>query len=105
MNPAIDRFLLALKIDGRSSPVDWHRFHLFLEQRKQPGQAAPPAPLILAASGESNASKHERLGDQLVWAHERGCLDEALDYLAAIPQEHWNSCPLDKWNQDSYPLD
>lgn len=104
MNPRIEQFLVALKANGRSSPKDWHRFHLFLERKKQPGQKAPPVPLILAASGESNAFKHGRLADQLIWADEHGCLDEAMDYLTAIPLDDWNSCAPEKWHQNSYPL-
>jgi hypothetical protein len=59
--------------------------------------------LILAASDESNATKHHRLSAQLYWAQENGCLDDALRYLSNIPVEEWNSSPLEQWNQDSYP--
>ena len=103
MNPRIEQFLVALKANGRSSPNDWHRFHLFLERKKQPGQKAPPVPLILAASDESNASKHHRLSAQLYWAQENGCIEDALRYLKDIRVEHWNSCPPDEWFQDNYP--
>lgn len=105
MDPAIEQFLRALKADGRSSPSDWQQFHSFLERKRQPRQTPPSVPLILAASGESNASKHERLGEQLVWASEHGCLDEALDYLNAIPRDQWNSCAQEQWHQDSYLRD
>jgi adenine-specific DNA-methyltransferase len=59
--------------------------------------------LVLAASDESDASKHVRLSGQLEWARENGCLDEAIGYLEAIPADQWNTCPLDRWEQDSYP--
>ena len=104
MNPRIEQFLVALKADGRSSPKDWHRFHLFLERKKQPGQKFPPVPLILAASDESNATKHHRLSAQLYWAQENGCIEDALYYLSNIPAGEWNSCPSEQWNQDSYPV-
>jgi len=103
LDPRIEEFLMALKTNGQSSPKDWHRFYLFLESKKQKGQKNPPVPLILAASMESDATKHCRLSDQLYWAHENGCLDKALGYLRDIPSEGWNSCPLEQWNQDSYP--
>jgi hypothetical protein len=101
-DPRIDEFLAALKADGRSSPKDWHRFHLFLKANKQTGQKDPPVPLILAASDESNATKHHCLSAQLHWAQENGCLDESLRYLSEIPVEQWNSCSLEQWDQDSY---
>ena len=103
-DPRIEEFLAALKADGRSSPTDWHRFHLFLQAKKQAGQKDPPVPLILAASDESNASKHHRLSAQLYWAQENGCIEDALRYLKDIPAEQWNSCLLEQWNQDSYPV-
>lgn len=103
-DPRIEEFLAALKADGRSSPKDWHRFHQFLQSRKQAGQKDPPVPLILAASDESNASKHHRLSAQLYWAQENGCIEDGLRYLSNIPVVEWNSCSLEEWNQDSYPV-
>ena len=100
---SIDQLLGVLQADGRSSPKDWHRFHLFLKARKRAGQKDPPVPLILAASGESDASKYRRLTEQMQWAQEVGCLDGALQYLRDIPADEWNSCPLEQWNQESYP--
>ena len=103
-DPRIEEFLAALKADGRSSPEDWHRFHQFLQSKKKAGQKDPPVPLILAASDESNATKHHRLSGQLYWAQENGCIEDTLRYLSNIPVEEWNSCPLEQWNQDSYPV-
>lgn len=102
-DPRIKEFLSVLKADGRSSPKSWHEFYLFLKTKRQTGKKDPPVPFILAASMESDASKHQCLSDQLFWAHENGCLDEALRYLKDIPSKDWNSSPLDQWNQDSYP--
>ena len=102
-DPAVEAFLLELKVDGRSSPRDWQRFFVFLRASKQYGQADPPVPLILAAAGESDASKHRRLAAQLQWATENGCAAAALDWLRRIPVEQWNACPPAQWNQDSYP--
>ncbi len=102
-DPGVAAFLLELMADGRSSPADWQRFYLFLKTCKQPGQPDPPVPLILAASGESDASKHSRLACQLQWATENGCAGAALDWLRAVPAEQWNASPLAQWNQASYP--
>jgi hypothetical protein len=105
IDPKIERFLGAIKAEGRSSPagMSWQKFYDFLRNKGQPGAKKPPVPLILAASDESDASKHVRLSGQLEWARENGCLDEAIGYLEAIPADQWNTCPLDRWEQDSYP--
>lgn len=102
-NEKRDDFLAALKASCRSSPQDWNGFHLFLMSKKLSGQKNPPVPLILAASCESNATKHDRLTAQLLWAEENRCLEEALQYLKAIPNEEWNSCSPGNWFQSNYP--
>lgn len=101
--PRIEHLLIELKADGRSSPKGWHRFYLFLKAKKHTGEKDPPVPLILAASGESSANKHRVLAEQLQWAVENGCLDEAIRYLRDIPPEGWDSSPLERWNQEHYP--
>jgi|ERR1039457_411911 hypothetical protein len=102
-DPRIEHLLAVLKSDGRSSPSDWHQFYLFLQGMKLPEQQPPPVPLILAASSESNATKHDRLRRQLEWALVNSCLDEAITYLEKVPIDQWNSCPLKDWDKDSYP--
>jgi len=104
-DPSIEVFLGSLKEQGRSSPagMHWQRFYEFLQAKRRQDQGKPPVPLILAASGESDASKHRRLGDQLHWAEANGCLNEALRCLTDMPSEDWNTYPLAQWNQDSYP--
>ncbi len=59
----IEQFLNEIKLEGRASPAGfhWHQFYKFLQSRKTESASDPPIPLILAASGESNARKHERL--------------------------------------------
>ena len=100
----IESFLNAIKAESRSSPagVYWQEFYAFLQTKKQEYQDDPPIPLILAASGESDASKHRRLSSQLEWATKNGCIDEAIRYLEDIPNEQWNSGTLEQWEQDSY---
>lgn len=104
MNPAAETFLEQIKSEGRSSPagMHWNNFFNFLCSKQQPGQRKPPVPLILAASGASDASKHWRLSEQLRWAEESGCLDDALSFLQFISAEHWNTCSPEQWNQDNY---
>jgi len=104
-DPRVAEFLSHLMTQGRSSPdgMSWHRFHQFLARKKSAGRDDPPAPLILAASGESNGSKHRRLASQLEWALENKCLDEALQFLREVPADQWNSGWLERWEEDGYP--
>jgi hypothetical protein len=104
-NTNIERFLDSLKSEGRSCPTGlyWNQFYDFLCTRKLPERNAPPVPLILGASGEPDAAKHQRLSEQLKWALANDCLEEALRHLQSIPLEKWNASPLDKWHQHSYP--
>lgn len=102
INLQIKEFLQDLMQNGRSSPLDWQSFYEFLKSKKIAGGPMPPVPLILAASGESNHSKHIRLGQQLSWALENDCIDEAINYLKRIPLNEWNSGTIEDWNKDSY---
>jgi hypothetical protein len=83
VDPRIDQFLSDLKAGGRSSPAGdyWQRFYKLLQTKIKAGHGNPPVPMILAASGESDDSKHRRLASQLQWALENGCLEAALKYL------------------------
>jgi hypothetical protein len=103
-DPRIDQFLSAIKTEGRSSPAGmyWHEFYEFLRTRSNPGKKQPPVPLILAASGEPDSEKHARLRSQLEWALDNGCVVEAIGYLERLPADEWNSCPLERWGQESY---
>lgn len=96
--------LSVLRNQGHSSPSggEWEAFHAFLRDKTRPGQGPPPVPLILAAAGESNASKHRRLGEQLEWALKNGCLSDALAFLGAIPISDWNSDSPETWHRESY---
>jgi hypothetical protein len=105
LDPRIEDFLDSLKSDGRSSPagVSWKQFHEFLCARKRPGRSEPPIPLILGASGEPDAAKHQRLSEQLRWALDNDCLEEAIQRLRAIPPDKWNTSPINTWHQHTYP--
>lgn len=98
----LEAFLNGLQDQGRSSPSDWQQFYLFLKSKKSANQPNPPVPLILAASGESDANKHRRLAEQLQWAVDNNCLYDAIRYLEDIPAEQWNKSSREQWNQDSY---
>jgi len=102
----LQEFLAAIKSKGRSSPSgkSWADFHAFLKRHTRPGEPENlPMPLILAASGESNRAKHERLAQQLRWAIERGCFAEALAFLENLDgAEQWNFGSSQDWDRDSY---
>lgn len=98
----IDEYLAALKAEWRSSPegIYWHRFFELLQSYAQAD--GPPRPFILSGSASSNASKLVRLGEQLEWAAQHGCLDEALNYLGGVDRAHWSSCLPVRWDKHSY---
>ena len=100
----IEVYLGDCKAAGRSSPAgnDWHKFWTGLSAAKPPDGRDPPVALILAASAESDASKHRRLREQLEWAVEHDLFDTALAWLDAIPADRWNTGALDRWHVDSY---
>lgn len=100
----IETFLERIKSEGRSSPagIHWHKFYEHLQSRKLPGSVDPPVPMILAASGESNASKHHRLSQQLQWALQNECLGDAITYLEELGADCWNLGTEDRWFEESY---
>jgi hypothetical protein len=95
-------FLDKIEQEGRSSPsgLQWANFTKLLYESRSGESDRPPVPLILAASAESNQSKHERLSEQLSWAIRRGCLDAALAFLEKLPEENWNKGSHEDWNKD-----
>lgn len=100
----IEDFLYEIKEEGRSSPAGmyWNDFFKFLKSFENSKESNPPVPLILAASGESDTSKHQRLSKQLEWALEHHCLDEAIEFLNKLSRDQWNSGSLENWSKNSY---
>jgi hypothetical protein len=103
----IEQLLSQLQSEGRSSPAgqSWGKFHAFLSTHQSEKSGRPPLPLILAASGESNATKHSRLRDQLDWAAAQGLLPAALAWLDSLSPTEWNTCSSDHWNKTSHGWD
>jgi len=100
------QFLTAIKSQGRSSPTGkyWADFHALLKRYSSAGEGKdPPVPMILAASGESDRSKHDCLARQLLWAIDHGCFAEAVSFLEGLTDdEQWNIGSADSWDQDYY---
>lgn len=103
-NDFIQEFLNELKNQGKVAPAGalWHDFYLFLDKYKAAGEAGPPLPLILAASGESPSSKHLRLLRQLDWAMNRGILEQAIEYLLQLDEQKWEISSEANWYSDHY---
>ena len=103
----IKQFLDLLKYNGRSSPAgrNWAEFHAFLGTHKSGKSGAPPMPLILAAVGESDMTKHGRLRGQLTWAAEQGVLSAAIAWLENRPVQDWNISSSAQWGKTSHPWD
>src|SRR5688500_16645073 len=100
----IQDFLDEIKAQGKASPTGmyWNDFYLFLKRSKLTGEGNPPVPLILAASGESPASKQSRLEEQLSWALRNNCLDQAIEFLVNLEDHKWVTSPESRWNKDTY---
>ena len=103
----IEQLLELLKSEGRSSPAgrSWAKFHAFLGKHESGQSDAPPMPLILAASGESDATKHSRPRDQLEWAATHGVLSAAIGWLDGLPVQEWNTSSPAQRGKTSYPWD
>jgi hypothetical protein len=100
-----EAWLERLKSQHRSSPdgSTWHLFWEWLHQNAATATRRPPMPMILAASSESAESKHQRLCEQLRWAHDHGIMADALRWLDECPREEWSVCPPDRWKRSFYP--
>lgn len=104
---AIDRFLDQIRSEGRSSPAgqNWQRFWNWLVDHAPAGAGRPPAPLILAAAGESDAVKHDRLRAQLIFAHEHCFAEKAIHWLTALSPDHWNRGSAATWHRSNHAWD
>ena len=100
----IDAFLNEIKLEGRSSPSGkhWHDFWKWLE-KQVPNQTEKPAmPLILAASGSSDSTKHDRLREQLMFAERHGFASAAIEWLNSIALDDWNHGSDSNWHQSFF---
>jgi hypothetical protein len=100
----LNRYLDDLRNRGLSSPAGYHwaEFGEWLKNRAGPNAGKVPVPLILAASGESNARKLSRLKEQLVFALRNGFLAEAIEQLEKIDEQQWNRGTPEGWHRTSY---
>jgi hypothetical protein len=101
----IDDFLERIKTEGRSSPagMHWMAFHeLLCSHAGAVGANRPPMPLILAASGEADSTKHQRLAEQLHWAQANGALTEALQFLSDLAPDRWTRGTAENWHRSAY---
>lgn len=65
-------------------------------------ESRPPAPLILAASGEPPSRKHLRLIEQLRWSASCHRIDDALQFLKELDHTDWEVVEGDQWSKQRY---
>jgi len=107
--PTVEEILAKLAAEERVCPRadKWHELWLMLLNLYEEGlggDIGPPAPLVLAACGESNSSKHQCLADQLRYAKENGVLDKVVSFLMSLTADEWDCgdvhCSLDSYYTD-----
>ena len=100
----IDAFLIQIKSEGRSSPTGrhWQDFGKWLEKQEPNQIEKPPMPLILAASGASDATKHDRLREQLLFAERNGFLLGAIKWLNDLESDSWNHSSESNWHKSFF---
>jgi hypothetical protein len=88
----IDAFLSEIKLEGRSSPSGkhWHDFWKWLDNQVSDQTEKPAMPLILAAAGSSDLTKHDRLREQLMFAERHGFALAAIEWLNSLALGDWN---------------
>lgn len=100
----IDAFLSEIKLEGRSSPSGkhWHDFWKWLNNHVPNQTEKPPMPLILAASGSSDSTKHDRLREQLMFAERHGLALGAIEWLSSLAIDDWNHGSESNWHQSFF---
>lgn len=93
--PTVEEILAKLAAEERVCPKGdkwvelWEMLPKVNREGVSEGWDGPPRPLILAACGESNSAKHQRLADHLRYAKENGVLDEIVSFLMSLPADEW----------------
>jgi hypothetical protein len=100
----INAFLDQIKSDGRSSPAGrhWNDFWKWLEKQVPNKTEQPAMPLILAASGVSDSTKHDRLREQLMFAERNGFAIEAIEWLSSLTLDDWNHGSESNWHKSFF---
>ena len=101
--PVIDQLVERLRSEGKCSPVGpaWAGYYRKLKALGR-GGLTPPVPFILAAAGEAASAKLRRLRDELLWAQDQGCLQEAIQALLLVPEDEWETHSMEGWSKQSY---
>lgn len=71
-------------------PAPWAAFYDLLPARPADGAKAPPPIDRQGWAASSAMHKRLRLRDQIEWADRTGVLQQAHDFLARLPEEHWH---------------
>lgn len=91
--PRLEDAIAALLVNDRvcPAPMRWDSLYKLLCKVAEDKMAAkPPVPLILGAWWYSSPTeKTERLISQLSWGSDHGALEQAMSYLARLPENDW----------------
>lgn len=71
-------------------PPEWDALYKILIKRTQKGvDQDPPVPLILAAWHTPALMKMIILEEQILWAEDKGILNEVYDFLCSLDESNW----------------
>ena len=88
----LDEVMALARRNNRSCPLPapWAVFYELLPARVADGAKAPPPVDRQGWTASSAMHKRLRLRDQIEWAERTGVLQQAHDFLARLPEEHWH---------------
>jgi len=106
----VEEILATLAAEDRVCPEGgrWNELWLMLLKLYEEGlggEFEPPRPLVLAACGESNSAKHQRLEDHLRYAKEIGVLDEVESFLMSLTDDEWDCGDINSTTEAYYTDD
>ncbi len=91
--PSLEDAVATIFINERvcPTPIRWNSlYELLCKVAEEKGVDGPLTPLILGAWWHSPpAEKADRLKSHLSWASDHGVLEQALSFLARIPESDW----------------
>ena len=88
----LDEVMALARRNNRACPLPapWAAFYDLLPARASDGARPPPPVDRQGWTASSAMHKRLRLRDQIEWADRSGVLQQAHDFLAGLPEEHWH---------------
>ena len=94
MNDQLKQLIDYCQKNGRvcPMPMKWNELWEMLPEKKEKDSGGwdPPLPLILGAWQESDAFKKERLIVHLIYAEQKGGIDEVESFLKSLTEDDWH---------------